>query len=95
MAGIQHRSTLGIVRDILQIIMEVGKEGLIVSKIATSANLSYQTTVSNCQKLIEAGLVQSIRIKRNYIFKITEEGVKFVHEVQKFQAVASELNIRY
>src|SRR5689334_17895461 len=91
----QHRSTLSITRDVLQACMDAGIDGILISKISQKANLSYSTTISCCQKLINANLLRSIKSERNHIFAITEKGIRFFREFQKFHEIVREINIRY
>ena len=91
----QYRSSMGILSEILQIIMDAGVEGAIVSEISRKANLSHYTTVENCQKLINASLVESTEKGRNYIFVITTKGIEFFRELKKFQDITQEMNLRY
>jgi predicted transcriptional regulator len=91
----QYRSSLGISGDILQACMNAGIEGILISKISQRANLSHTTAIENSRKLIDAGMIKSVRNKKNYIFIITEKGIKFFQEFQKFQDVVKEINIRY
>jgi predicted transcriptional regulator len=90
----QYRSRTVILADILQIIMDAGIEGVIVSEISRKANLSYTATVENCQKLINASLIDSARKGRNYIFVITTKGIEFFREFRRFQEIAQEMNLR-
>jgi predicted transcriptional regulator len=91
----QYRSSLGISGDILQVCMNAGIEGILLSKISQRANLSHTATIENSRKLINAGMIKPVKGKRNYIFIITEKGIKFFQEFQKFQDVVKEINIRY
>ncbi|HYL65658.1 MAG TPA: winged helix-turn-helix domain-containing protein [Nitrosopumilaceae archaeon] len=90
----QHRSTLSITGDILQACMDAGVDGILISKISQKANLSYTTAMNNCQKLINADMIRSIRNERKHIFTITEKGIKFFKEFQKFYDMVKEINIR-
>jgi predicted transcriptional regulator len=80
----QYRTQMGIMSEILQIIMDNGIEGAIVSEVSRKANLSYYATVENCQKLINASLVESTRTGRNYVYVITTKGIEFFRELKKF-----------
>ena len=91
----QYRTHMGIMSEILQIIMDNGIEGAIVSEISRKANLSYYTTVENCQKLINSSLVESARKGRNYVYVITTKGIEFFRELKKFQEITQEMNLRY
>jgi predicted transcriptional regulator len=91
----QYRTSMGILSEILQIIMDGGIGGVIVSEISRKANLSHNATVENCQKLINACLINSDRKGRNYIFVVTTKGIEFFQEFRRFQEVVQEMNLRY
>ena len=91
----RHRSNLSITRDILQACVDAGADGVLISKISQKANLSYSTAINNCQKLINANMVQSFRNERKHVFTITEKGIRFFKEFQKFHDVVKELNLVY
>lgn len=91
----QHRTSLGITCDILQVCTEAGIDGISISKISQKANLSHNAVMHNCKKLIDVGMIDTSRIKSKYIFTITEKGIKFFCELQKFQNTIREINIRY
>ena len=86
---------MGIIADILGVTMDGGVQGVIVSAISRRANLSHYAVLEKCQKLIEAGLVESMRADRNRLFRITEKGIMFFQEFQRFQGVVQGLNLRY
>jgi len=91
----QYRSTLSITGEILEVCLDAGLEGILVSEISRKANLSYNAVIENCTKLIDAGLVRSFRNKRYYVFSITEKGIKFFKEFERFKDMIKELNIRF
>ncbi|MDE1725328.1 MAG: transcriptional regulator [Thaumarchaeota archaeon] len=91
----QYRSEVGIIAEVLQITMEYGMEGTIISTIARRANLSHYTAMEKCQKLIDFGLMESREDKKSRYFVITEKGIKFYQEMQKFLQVVQEIKIRY
>ncbi|HII35502.1 MAG TPA: transcriptional regulator [Nitrosopumilaceae archaeon] len=86
---------MGIIADILGVTMDGGTQGVIVSAISRRANLSHYAVLDKCQKLIEAGLVDSMKDNRNRLFVITEKGIKFFQEFQKFQSLVQAMNLRY
>lgn len=90
----QYRTSMGILSEILQIIMDGGLEGVMISEISRKANLSHNGTADNCQKLLNAYLIESIRKGRNYIFVITPKGIEFFKEFKIFQDMAQEMNLR-
>jgi predicted transcriptional regulator len=91
----QYRSELGIISEILQITMDCGMQGAIISSIARRANLSHYTAMEKCQKLIDFELMRLRLDKKSRSFVITEKGIQFHHEIQKFLEIAQEIKIRY
>ena len=91
----QYRSEVGIISEILQITMDCGMQGTIISSIARRANLSHYTAMEKCQKLIDFGLMELRVDKKSRSFVITEKGIKFHQEMQKFLEIAQEIKIRY
>ncbi len=91
----QYRSEMGIMGDILDVTTSGGREGVIVSAISRKANLSHYAVLDKCQKLIEAGLVNSVKNERNRKYMVTEKGLQFVQEFQKFQSLVESMNLRY
>jgi len=91
----QYRSEMGIIADILGVAMDGGTQGVIVSAISRRANLSHYAVLEKCQKLIDAGLVESMKDNRNRLFTITEKGIRFFQEFQRFQNIVQMMNLRY
>ena len=91
----QYRSEMGIMGDILDVTMDGGQRGVIVSAISRKANLSHYAVLDKCEKLINAGLMESARTDRNRLFKITEKGLGFIQEFQRFQSLIESMNLRY
>jgi len=75
--------------------MDGGSSGAMISSISRRTNLSHNTLTENCQKLIDAGMVESTNNTRNHMFVITEKGIHFFHEMQKFIEVAQLVKIRF
>ena len=90
----QYRSEMGMISDILQTTMEHGTQGTIISSIARISNLSHYTAVEKCQKLVGFGLMESRKYKRGQIFAITEKGIEFFKELQRFEEYLQALKIR-
>ena len=91
----QYRSEMGIMGDILDVAMEGGRQGTIVSAISRRANLSHYAVIEKCEKLSSAGLVESVRTDKNRLYTITEKGLQFVQEFRRFQSVLDGMNLRY
>ncbi len=96
-SGMRHkyRTVIGIAGDILEICINAGSEGAMITTISRQANLSHCAVLDNCQNLIDAGLIEKIRTKRNQIFKITNNGMNFFQEFQRFQNLVKDVNLRY
>lgn len=90
-----YRSEMGMISDILCVTMDCGRQGEGISSIARKANLSHYTAIEKCQKLVDFGLLESVSNERNRIFIITEKGIKFFQEMQKFIEIAQAVKIRY
>lgn len=91
----QYRTKMGILEDILDVIIQGGREGVIISAISRKANLAHNTVLDKCEGLISAGLVDSSTIKHNRIFLISEKGIHFFQELRRFQSLAESVNLRY
>ena len=91
----QYRSEIGMISEILGITMDCGKQGVIISAIARRANLSHYTAIEKCQKLVCFGLMESIIHDKSRTFVITEKGIQFFQEMQKFIEVVQAIKIRY
>ena len=91
----QNRSQMGILGDVLEVTIQSGSQGVIISTIARKANLSYYAVLDKCQKLISAGLVESVKNDQNRIFMITEKGLSFFEEFRRFQSLVASMNLRY
>ncbi|HET7337315.1 MAG TPA: winged helix-turn-helix domain-containing protein [Candidatus Nitrosotalea sp.] len=91
----QYRSKMGIISEILGATMDSGKGGAMISSISRRTNLSHCALTENCQKLIDAGMMQSTNDARNHIFVITEKGMQFYRELQKFIEIARLVQMRF
>ena len=89
-----YRSEIGMISDILQVAKDYGRQGTIITTIARRANLSHYTATDKCQKLIDFGLMESRTYKRGHIFSITDKGMQFLSELQKFTESAQAIKIR-
>ena len=91
----QYRSEMGIMGDILDVTADGGRDGVIISAISRKANLSHYSVLDKCEKLVEAGLVESVKNDRNRLFSITEKGLLFFREFKRFQELVESMNLRY
>jgi predicted transcriptional regulator len=88
-----YRSELEMISDILRVTMDFGTQGILISTIARNANLSHYSAMDKCQKLINFGMMESKIDEKNNIFIITEKGITFFHELQKFLETAQIIKI--
>ncbi len=86
---------MAIIGDILDVTMQGGRKGVIVSTISRKANMSYYAVLDKCKRLISAGLVESTKNDRNRVFRITEKGLQFFQEFRRFQSLVESMNLRY
>ncbi|MDE1724938.1 MAG: transcriptional regulator [Thaumarchaeota archaeon] len=86
---------MGIISDILCVMMDCGRQGTIIFTIVRKANLSHYTATEKCQKLVDFGLMESTDYKKNRTYVITEKGIQFFQEMQKFIKVIQTVKIRY
>jgi len=91
----QYRSEMGIMGDILDVTTNGRREGVIVSAISRRANLSHYAVLDKCEKLVTAGLVESVKNDRNRVFTMTEKGLEFFQEFRRFQNLVESMNLRY
>ena len=91
----QYRSEMGIMGDILDVTVEGGRNGVIVSAISRRANLSHYAVLDKCEKLVSAGLVESVKNDRNRVFSVTSKGLEFFREFKRFQSIVESMNLRY
>lgn len=91
----QYRSEVGVISEILQVVMDCGRQGMMISSIARRANLSHHTSIKKCQKLINFGLIESAFNGKNRTFTITEKGIHLFQEIQKFLEIVKVVKIRY
>ena len=91
----QYRSEMGLMGDILDVTANGGRDGIIVSAISRKATLSHYAVLDKCEKLVEAGLVESVKNDRNRVFQITEKGLGFFQEFKRFQQLVESMNLRY
>ena len=79
--------------DLYTVAKLLGHSG--VSAISRKANLSHYAVLDKCEKLVEAGLVESVKNDRNRVYLITEKGLQFFQEFKRFQGLVESMNLRY
>ena len=86
---------MGIMADILDATVEGGRNGVIISAISRRANLSHYAVLDKCEKLVSAGLVETVKNERNRVILITHKGLEFFHHFKQFQNLVESMNLRY
>ena len=76
--------------DILDVTADGGRDGIIVSAISRKANLSHYAVLDKCEKLVEAGLVESVKNDRNRVFQITDKGLSFLPRIQEISTTSTK-----
>lgn len=93
--SLQSRTRIRSFGDILNVIKEAGREGLLSSIISRKANLAHHATIEKCKELILAGLIEVKILDKKKVYVITEKGLNFFQEYGKFQSLVESLNLRY
>ncbi|MDH3277144.1 MAG: transcriptional regulator [Nitrosopumilus sp.] len=91
----KYRTQMHSLGDVLDVILNAGREGVIISSISRRANLSHYPTMDKCGKLLSAGLIKSNTDNGKNVFFITEKGYNFITEYRKFQDLIESMNLRY
>lgn len=91
----QNRTRIRSLGDVLHVIREAGREGIVISNISRKANLAHNPALEHCSKLISAGLVGSTIIDKRQVYVITQKGQEFFREYQSFQSLVEPLNLKY
>jgi len=87
-----YRNHMEILGEMLGVTVQGGRDGVIISTIARKSNLSHNEVLKKSEKLLNAGLLESQRNNRNRKFTITEKGLLFFEEFQRYQNLMEPLN---
>jgi len=90
-----YRTQIHSLGDVLGVIKDSGREGIIVSVIGRKANLSHYPVLKKCDMLRSAGLIEYTTTNQNKVFTITEKGLRFIQEYHEFKILVESLNLRY
>jgi predicted transcriptional regulator len=80
----EYRSKAKIMADILEAVMKEGRGR--PSKIMMDANISYDRMSRYLELLTEKGLLENVEAEG--IYKITQDGVRFLEEFRRFEKLA-------
>ena len=70
--------------QVLDKMQDAGSNGLIISRLTQKANLSHDRLTSLTSNLIGSGLINKIEHDGRNCYVITEKGMIFLSEYQKF-----------
>ena len=89
----QYRSTIQILTDVLEKTSEAGSNGMNVSQICLSANMSYPRLKSLITNLTGSGLVNKITADGKNVIVITEKGRVFLESYKQFDDLAKTFGL--
>jgi len=90
----QYRTAIELIRQIMEIISNVGREGVLISVLARDAGISHNSVLDKCQKLTDAGLLRVDIGKKSRRYFITEEGLRFFSMLTKYSELLQTINAR-
>ena len=93
MVGMKYRNNQQIVESILSATKEVGMEGIPVTRLMQTSNLSYTRLGKFMSKLTGSGLINTIEYDGKNTFVITEKGRLFLEEYKRFSDFAGSFGL--
>lgn len=90
----QYRPAMELIRQIMEIISNAGREGVLISVIARHAGISHNSVLDKCQKLTDAGLLRVDIGNKSRRYFITEEGLRFFSMLGKYSELLQIMNGR-
>lgn len=91
MSSQKYRTEIEIISEIFEIVMNAGIKGEYITIIVRNANLSHNVALDKLNKLIKSGLIRVSEEKKNKVFIITEDGIKFYRELRDFGELVKEI----
>ena len=79
--------------QVLDKMQDAGTQGLIISRLTQKANLSHDRLTSLTNNLIGSGLITKIEYDGRNCYVITERGIMFLSEYQKFYDFANSFGL--
>ena len=89
----KYRTNMQIMTQVLDKMQDAGTQGLIISRLTQKANLSHDRLVSLTENLIGSGLITKFEYDGRNTYVITEKGLVFLSEYQKFYDFASSYGL--
>ena len=89
----KYRTNMQIMTQVLDKMQDAGTQGLIISRLTQKANLSHDRLVSLTENLMGSGLITRFEYDGRNTYVITEKGLMFLSEYQKFYDFASSFGL--
>ena len=89
----KYRTNMQIMTQVLDKMQDAGTHGLIISRLTQKANLSHDRLISLTENLIGSGLITKFEYDGRNTYVITEKGLVFLSEYQKFYDFASSYGL--
>ena len=90
---VAYRNSTQIVADLLSTTRDAGREGIRKSVLTQRSNLSHSRLTTFLGRLTGSGLINEIRYDGKNTFVITEKGVLYLQEYQKFSELATSFGL--
>ena len=90
---LKYRTNMQIMAQVLDKMQDAGSQGLIISRLTQKANLSHDRLTSLTSNLIGSGLITKIEYDGRNCYVITEKGMMFLSEYQKFYEFANSFGL--
>ncbi len=90
---LKYRTNMQIMAQVLDKMQDAGSQGLIISRLTQKANLSHDRLISLTSNLIGSGLITKIEYDGRNCYVITEKGIMFLSEYQKFYDFANSFGL--
>ncbi len=90
---LKYRTNMQIMAQVLDKMQDAGSQGLIISRLTQKANLSHDRLISLTNNLIGSGLITKIQFDGRNCYVITEKGMVFLSEYQKFYEFANSFGL--
>ena len=91
--GIQYRTSIQIVADLLTAAKGSGQEGIKTTSLLSEANISHTRLSKFLVNLTSAGLINKIEFDGKHTFVITPKGRQYLESYAKFASIAESFGL--
>lgn len=88
-----YRNSYQITEDILDTVAYNGSDGVTITPLLRSSNLSHKRMVGFISKLTQSNLINKIETNGKITFIITEKGKIYLDEYKKFSNLAGSFGL--